>query len=134
LFLARNLPDACKELSNMSRFTPKILVSFALVGVFAGPLSALASMISKPDEPPSRVVAYGDLDLSRDVAVATLYSRINSAAHEVCEPADPVLTKLQRLRFDCRQLAVARAVSDVNSPALTTYYLAKTKAIADDQR
>jgi UrcA family protein len=118
----------------MSRFTPKILVSFALVGVFTGPLSALASMISKLDEPPSRVVAYGDLDLSRDVAVATLYSRINSAAREVCEPVDPVLTKLQRVGFDCRRLAVANAVSDVNSPALTSYYLAKTKPIADGQR
>ena len=118
----------------MSRFTPKILVSCALAGVFASPFTAFATMISKLDEPASRVVRYGDLDLSRDVAVATLYSRINSAAREVCEPVDPVLTKLQRVRFDCRQLAVARAVSDVNSPALTSYYLAKTKAIVDDQR
>jgi UrcA family protein len=117
----------------MSRFTAKILVSFALAGVFASPLGALASMISKLDEPPSRVVAYGDLDLSRDSGVATLYSRINSAARQVCEPVDPLLTKLQRERFDCRQLAVARAVSDVNSPALTSYYLAKTKTIADNQ-
>jgi UrcA family protein len=118
----------------MSRLTPKILVSFALAGVFASPLSALASMISKLDEPVSRVVRYGDLDLSRDSGVATLYSRINSAARAVCEPLDVMMLRVLRERFDCRQDAIARAVSEVNSPALTSYHLAKTKAIADNQR
>jgi UrcA family protein len=118
----------------MSRLTAKILVPFVLAGVFASPLSALASMISKLDEPASRVVRYGDLDLSRDSGVATLYSRINTAARAVCEPLDVMMLKVLRERFDCRQDAVARAVSEVNSPALTSYYLAKTKAIADDQR
>jgi UrcA family protein len=118
----------------MSRFTPKILASCALVGIIASPFSAFATMISKLDEPVSRVVRYGDLDLSRDSGVATLYSRINSAARAVCEPLDVMLLKVLRERFDCRQDAVARAVADVNSPALTSYYLAKTKAIADNQR
>jgi UrcA family protein len=118
----------------MSRLAPKILVSFALAGALASPLSALASMISKLDEPASRIVRYGDLDLSRDSAVATLYSRISSAAQAVCEPLDVMMLKVLRERFDCRQDAIARAVSDVNSPALTSYYLAKTKAIADNQR
>jgi UrcA family protein len=118
----------------MSRFTLKILVSCVLAGLFASPLSALASMVSKLDEPPSRVVAYGDLDLSRDSGVATLYSRINSAARAVCEPLNVVRLKLLRESFDCHRDAVARAVSEVNSPALTSYYLAKTKAIAGNQR
>jgi UrcA family protein len=118
----------------MSRLTPKILVSFVLAGMIANPLSALASMISKLDEPASRVVRYGDLDLSRDSGVATLYLRINSAARAVCEPLDAMMLRVLRERFDCRQEAIARAVSDVNSPALTSYYLAKTKTIADNQR
>lgn len=118
----------------MSRFTSKILVSCALTGLFASPLGALASMLDKLEEPPYRVVAYGDLDLSRDSGVATLYTRINSAARAVCEPSDVLMLKLLRESFDCHRDAVARAVSEVNSPALTNYYLAKTKAIADSRR
>jgi UrcA family protein len=118
----------------MSRFTAKILVSCALVGIFASPFSAFATMISKLDEPATRVVRYGDLDLSRDSGVATLYSRINSAARAVCEPLDVMMPKVLRERFDCRQDAVARAVADVNSPALTSYHLAKTNAIAGNER
>jgi UrcA family protein len=64
----------------MSRFTFKILISCSMAGLCASPLSALASMSGKTDQLNSRVVAYGDLDLSRDSGVATLYSRINSAA------------------------------------------------------
>lgn len=118
----------------MSRFTVKFLASCALAGLFASPLGALASTVSTLDEPQSRVVAYGDLDLSRDSGVATLYSRINSAARAVCEPLDVVMLKLLRESFDCHRDAIARAVSEVNSPALTSYYSAKTKAIADNQR
>ena len=44
------------------------------------------------------------------------------------------LTRLLRERFDCRREAIAKAVADVNSPALTSYYLAKTRSIADNQR
>ncbi len=118
----------------MSRFL-KFLVPCALAGLFASPLNAFVSMAATIDGPlPSRVVEYGDLDLGRDSGVATLYSRIRSAAKEVCEPIDVVFIKLLRERFDCRKDAVARAVADVNSPALTNYYLAKTKNIAGNPR
>lgn len=118
----------------MSRFAPKILAACALAALFASPLSALAMTTATLDVPPARVVGYSDLDLSRDSGVATLYSRINSAAREVCEPLDAVLSRLLRERFDCRQEAIAKAVADVNSPALTSYYLAKTRSIANNQR
>jgi UrcA family protein len=118
----------------MSRFTFKILVSCAMAGLFSSPLSALASMPGKTDELPSRVVEYGDLDLSRDSGVTTLYTRINSAARAVCEPLDVAMLKLLREKFDCRRDAIARAVSEVNSPGLTNYYVAKTGAIAGNQR
>jgi UrcA family protein len=117
----------------MSRFTWKILVACALAGVCASPLSALALTVNNLDEQSSRVVRYADLDLNRASGVVTLYSRINSAAREVCEPLDVLMVKLLRERFDCRQDAIARAVSQVNSPALTSYYLAKTGAAIDNQ-
>jgi UrcA family protein len=111
----------------MSRPTLKILVSCALAGVLAGPLNVLAASAANIDDRPSRVVAYGDLDLSRDSGVATLYARINSAARRVCEPMDDLLEKLSRDRLDCREDAIARAVSEVNSPALTSYHQAKAR-------
>jgi UrcA family protein len=115
----------------MSRFKVKLLSSGALLGVLLSPLSTLAASVALEEAPASRVVKYGDLDLSRDAGVAALYSRIRSAAREVCEPMDAVIMKMLRVRYDCRQEAVARAVDDVNSPALTSYYLTKTKTLAE---
>ena len=118
----------------MSRFKLKLLASGALLGMLASPLSALAASVATLEEPPaSRVVKYGDLDLSHNAGVAALYSRIRSAAREVCEPMDAVIMKMLRLRYDCRQEAVARAIDDINSPALTSYYLTRTKTLADKQ-
>jgi UrcA family protein len=116
----------------MSRFKLKFLVPCALAGILASPLSALAAALDA--SLPSRVVAFGDLDLNRDSGVATLYSRIRSAATEVCDPLDALGVKLSRARFDCRENAIARAVADVNSPALTAYYVGKTKAMANNRR
>jgi len=116
----------------MSGFKLKFLIPCALAGLLANPLSALAATLDAPL--PSRVVDFGDLDLNHGSGVATLYLRIRSAATEVCDPLDVMLVKLLRERFDCRQDAIARAVADVNSPALTAYYLSKTKAIANNQR
>jgi UrcA family protein len=116
----------------MSRLNLKLSFLFALAGLAVSPASTFAGSFGL-DEPPTRVVKVGDLDLSQKSGVATLYSRIRSAAREVCEPLDEVSIKLLRERFDCRQDAVARAVADVNSPALTNYYLGKSKRLASNQ-
>ena len=112
----------------MSRFPKtKILVPY-LLAVVASPLTAVAMQAGPDPEPARRVVNFADLDLSRDSGVATLYSRINAAAREVCRPQD---FWSERMRgFDCRYEAVARAIADVNSPALTSYYLTKSKTTA----
>jgi UrcA family protein len=106
----------------------KFAVLCTLAPILASPLSALASAVGQSDEPPQRVVNYADLDLNRSSEVATLYSRINSAAREVCAPQDGWSVSLLRQRFDCRQDAIARAVADVNSAVLTSYYLTRNKA------
>jgi UrcA family protein len=118
----------------MSRFKMKLLASCALLATLASPLSTLAASIRTLDVQPSRVVKFGDLDLNRGAGVEALYLRIKSAAREVCEPEDAAIMKLMRVRFDCRQDAIARAIDEVNSPALTSYYLGKTKTLADKQR
>jgi UrcA family protein len=113
----------------MSRFLKTMSVLPCVLAVAASPLTAVAMQAGPPpDEPLKRVVSYADLDLSRDSGVATLYSRINSAAREVCEPIDDWALRLQR--FDCRQAAIARAIADANLPTLTSLYLTKSKTAA----
>jgi UrcA family protein len=72
-------------------------------------------------------VHYADLDLSRSPDAAALYSRIRSAAREVCEPvvASTRLESATRAR-QCVAQSIDRAVADVNAPALTSFHLAKT--------
>jgi UrcA family protein len=116
---------------DMSRLLKmKFLAACALTGTFLSPLSAVAYAVSALDEPPTRVVGFRDLDLNQDVGVATLFARIRSAAREVCEPLDNWSLRLLRQQFNCREDAIGRAVADVNSPALTAYFLTKSKAAA----
>jgi UrcA family protein len=115
----------------MSRFLKmKSLAACALIGIFLSPLSAVAFTTSALDNPPTRVVQFGDLDLSQNVGIEALYSRIRSAAREVCEPLD--VWSLRRLHeeYHCRKAAIGRAVAELNSPALTAYFLTKSKATA----
>lgn len=108
--------------------TMKLAAPCALLPILVGSLNAVAAVTAQPDDdPPSRRVYFGDLDLNRDTGVETLYSRISSAAREVCKTYDGWEPKLFTHSYECRHQALARAVSDVNSATLTNYYLVKTK-------
>jgi UrcA family protein len=95
-----------------------------LLGALSTPASAGESV-----QLARRVVKFADLDLTRGAGVAELYSRIRSAARDVCEPpiaSDRESTILARA---CVAQAIERAIADVNSPQLTSYYLAKTRRV-----
>jgi len=99
----------------------KILVSVTMAlaaSQFAG--TAIAREIS--DDPPRQVVRFADLDLTRQPGAVTLLSRLRAAARDVCEP----MNSRWQESLQCTEVAVARAVADVNAPVLTDYYLAKT--------
>lgn len=115
----------------MSRFKLKFILACLFAGLIAGPVGALAASSGRLDDVPSRKVKYGDLDLSRDAGVAALFSRIKTAAREVCEPVDVVFLNLVRQRYNCSQDAIARAVADVNAPLLTSYFVEKTNLSND---
>jgi UrcA family protein len=95
----------------------RIAAFIALVSV-----TGLAFGAANSDNPPQRTVSYSDLNLSHKAGAATLYSRIKSAAHAVCEPQlDRELvmrTNYQR----CVDEAIGRAVADVNAPVLAALY------------
>ena len=113
----------------MSRLLKMNTAIACMLAVVASPLAAVAMQAGQQNaEPAKRVVNFADLDLSRDSGVSTLYSRITSAAREVCRPVDFWTERMWRP--DCRDDAVARAVADVKSPALTSFYLARNKGPA----
>ena len=104
----------------MYRFTTPMTI-FALAVGLQSPHAA------PPENVPSAVVHFADLDLSRSAGVTVLYQRLQGAAETVCAPLDD--RDLPRhMRFKaCLLSAISRAVAQVDRPALTAYYEAKTK-------
>lgn len=92
-----------------------------------GPVAASAAECEVVDDARRCHVHFADLDLSRKPDAAALYSRIRSAAREVCEPLveSTRLDSISSVR-QCTVQAIDRAVADVNAPTLTSYHLAKT--------
>jgi UrcA family protein len=108
----------------------KTAVPGALLAILLGSLSACADVHAAPAdyEVATRTVKYGDLDLAGSAGAATLYLRIQNAARAVCEPAiSSRAWESIRLTQRCAEQSIARAVADVNAPALTSYYVSKTR-------
>ena len=107
----------------------RIAIPGLLLSTLLGSLSACTDAVAAEQaaEVATRRVGYADLDLTRDAGAAALYSRIHFAARQVCEPVSAAWTwKVLEPARRCIEAAITRAVADVNAPALTTYYLAKT--------
>jgi UrcA family protein len=108
----------------MRRPENKLAIPCVALAVLLSPLSAVAAQPGY--EVARRTVNFADLDLTRRDGIATLYSRIKSAANEVCEPVDSrtfeSLVRVQR----CKEQAISRAVMDVKSSQLTTFHMAMT--------
>jgi UrcA family protein len=89
-----------------------------LVGcLFAGSLG-VSQAATEYGEPPSVVVSYSDLDLSSTEGAQTLYTRIARAAREVCPFEDATDLPRRVKNHTCREAAIERAVSSINSTQL----------------
>jgi UrcA family protein len=107
------------EMSILSAFSAAIIVTcfFAVANTFAG---------QPADQASQETVKFSDLNVGNPAGVAALYQRIHSAAERVCKVGDDRdLARAQRSEA-CANVAEARAVSRVNSGALTAYYQAKS--------
>ena len=99
--------------------------------LFAMSLSSLAAVTvpaASEDDHPSRVVKFADLDLTHSQGAAVLYTRIRSAARAVCLPQYNWMMERRAISDQCRDQAIARAIADVNAPALTAYYQGRAEA------
>jgi UrcA family protein len=104
----------------------KSLIRGALLGASLCALSALTTANAASDEAPTRLVRYGDLDLTSVDGVVTLYRRIRGAARDVCSPLAASDLLAEAFARSCEEHAIAGAVADVNTPLLTSYYAGRT--------
>ncbi len=106
------------------------LLVTACVGVLGACTDAYAADTSTVQglEFAQRTVKFADLDLTRTTGAEALYSRIRSAARQVCAPslASWEWKAIETTR-PCIDKAITRAVADVNAPMLTSYYMARSR-------
>ena len=82
--------------------------------------SASAGVIG--EDAPSVTVRYGDLNLTSQEGIASLYRRIRYAAGVVCSALDGRDPMRETLWHDCYNHAVANAVHAVHNETLSAYH------------
>ena len=87
--------------------------------------SASAGAIS--EDAPSVKVRYGDLNLTSQEGIASLYRRIRYAAGVVCSALDGRDPMRETLWHDCYNHAVANAVLAVHNETLSAYHLHRVR-------
>jgi UrcA family protein len=97
----------------------RIAACIALVSV-----TGLAFGAAVTGDPPQRTVSYADLDLSHKAGAEILFSRIKSAARDVCEPQLGLELASRTVYHRCVDQAIGRAVADVNAAGLAALYRA----------
>src|SRR5262245_29228965 len=102
-----------------ARRSGQALAIAGLVGTLLAQSAIAASPPSGEEPTKTHVVQLADLNLASNQGVAKAYQRIRNAAERVCRPPfNSEAATVTRLRKLCVTDAVARAVTDVNAPAL----------------
>jgi UrcA family protein len=98
----------------------------SVVGAYALAIFLLAPCVTHADsvdQPPTRTIRFGDLNLDTRSGAETLLRRIQIAASYVCKEYEPQGNGLPTtVHESCIRNAVSGAVRNVNSPLLTAYY------------
>jgi UrcA family protein len=97
-----------------------------LLAALAGASVAGTATTALADELPQRTVSFSDLDLSHSAGAAVLYSRIKAAAAQVCDQHAVRSLEAFTTTRRCMDQAIAHAVTEMDVPALTSLYRAKT--------
>jgi UrcA family protein len=104
------------------------------IAVLASTLATLNLGLAKASTPaadvPSVVVNYDDLNLATEHGTLALYGRITAAAHRVCPEEVRLDARRTALARACVSDAIARAVSQVNSPKLAELEAARARRVS----
>jgi UrcA family protein len=107
--------------------TMNAAIRYTLAAILAGSLTAGVASPAAADELPQHLVRFGDLDPNHLAGTTILYSRIRIAAEQVCEPLNARALSSVAAAHRCMEQAVARAVAEVNVPALSSYHSQQTE-------
>jgi UrcA family protein len=100
------------------------LIATAIFGALASSFSAVST--ADPSSA-SITVKYADLNIATPSGALLLYERIRAAAQSAC---NYFWFKTDADEARCLQNTIAKAVTQVNEPALSTVYNAKYKILA----
>jgi UrcA family protein len=102
-----------------------IRLAAAMLASAALALAVPTAQADSLDAPRQKVVSFRDLNMHTPEGVEVAFKRIRNAAHDVCAAPDRYDLSDMALR-PCINDAIARAVTQVNSPLLTSLYETKT--------
>lgn len=92
------------------------------------PVASAGETVTARSGAASRVVRYGDLDLTSQADAQQLYARLQYASERVCgSRPDERDLKLQRLHDKCVSEALANAVGQVNDTKLSALHAANKR-------
>lgn len=111
----------------MTKFTALILTA-ALGTVSHVSLATQSAPTPASDSPKQMLIRYADLDLTRSTGASVLFHRIQKAAEIVCSPLESRDLALHAMFQRCVSDAMARAVTQVDRPALSAYYRGKVES------
>ena len=114
----------------MNTLTPSARVrNLIATAVFSALTSGLGAVAAAADgtDAPTVIVKYGDLRVSSAQGATALYGRIRSAGQSVCRSFDQRDLASQALKAACINHAIAKAVTEVNEPALFAVYNADNR-------
>ncbi len=114
----------------MRRSLPTVILSVAALLSSAAAVPAFAQLIEDPE---SRVVTYGELDLNSAAGAETLIRRIDYASEGVCARHYGRRPARQAARDRaCEYETTEVAVNDVDHPNVAAHYYGGTAIIEED--
>ena len=103
------------------------LLTGALVASLSGAVSGTALADDSDAPARTKVVRFGDLNLSSEEGVQKLYDRIRYAASIVCSETGPSSARPYTTAFQkCKEQAINTAVAKMNNKVLTAMHQQKT--------
>jgi len=107
----------------------KVSKQVACIAAVAASLSLFSMSASAQIEPPQQRVDFYDLDLTKDKDTQRLYSRLRTAASEVCAQFSNYKSAVMRVRKQqCEHNALTGAVATIGNESLTALHTKRSEA------
>ena len=89
--------------------------TLALVGMLGGAMLSAGAQAAAPETTHRVAVRYTEAELAKETQRQALEARVESAAREACGQADIRNLALRRAERECRAIAIARAMAEIEA-------------------